>query len=65
MLIPNAKFLALPLVALAVIASLPAPRSEATQSMRTVVPATIIADCGQAGAAHCRLAAEQSNIFVR
>jgi hypothetical protein len=66
MLIPNAKFLVLPLVALAVIASLATRHSQATQgSAETiVVPATLTAGCGQAPAG-CRVVADSAAVAIR
>ena len=66
MLIPNIKFLSLPLIALAVIVALAAPRSQATSpSAQVLVPAQTAAQCGHVRVpAHCLVAAEQS-VLVR
>jgi hypothetical protein len=66
MLIPNTKFLALPLVALAVIVALPKPRAEAPRpaARDVVVAAKTMADCLKAHApAHCLVAADQSSVI--
>jgi hypothetical protein len=66
MLIPNLKFLVLPLIALAVIAALPSAQTDATpQEARTVVsPAKI--DCARVnGASHCMLATGTPTVVVR
>jgi hypothetical protein len=66
MLIPNIKFLSLPLIALAVIVALAAPRSEATRAaVQAVVPVQTATECGHSRVpAHCMVAAEQS-VVVR
>jgi hypothetical protein len=66
MLIPNIKFLSLPLIALAVIVALAAPRSQATSpSAQALVPAQTAAQCGHVRVSvHCLVAAEQS-VLVR
>jgi hypothetical protein len=70
MLIPNAKFLVLPLVALAVIASLPSTATTTPQGQAFVAttPAKASTDCEQArqAAPRCVLAAALSkNTVVR
>lgn len=70
MLIPNAKFLVLPLVALAVIASLPSTATTTPQGQASVAaaPAKASNDCDQAhqAAPRCVLAATLSeNTVVR
>jgi hypothetical protein len=66
MLIPNLKFLVLPLIALAVIAALPSADTGATpREARTVVtPAK--PDCARAdGAPHCMVATNELTVLVR
>jgi hypothetical protein len=68
MLIPNMKFLVLPLVALAVIASLPSTGTGQPQgqSFHAAAPAKTIAQCEPARRVvpHCTLAAKLSNNTV-
>lgn len=68
MLIPNTKFLVLPLVALAVIASLPSTATTKSQGHPSVAatPARTIAKCEQSSQAapHCTLVAKLSNSVV-
>jgi hypothetical protein len=68
MLIPNAKFLVLPLVALAVIASLPSagPRESAVETRATVVRAKPVTACEPTRvASHCAVAMQLSATVVR
>ena len=73
MLIPNVKFLVLPLVALAVIASLPSTATTERQGQASLIatpakPAKPATECEQSGKTlpNCTHVAElQSNVLVR
>jgi hypothetical protein len=71
MLIPNAKFLVLPLVALAVIASLPSAGNDKSQfksqpeTLATVAPAQSSTGCDQPHRSSCTVAMQPSMTVVR
>jgi hypothetical protein len=67
MLIPNAKFLVLPLVAVAIIAALPSSGAGSAQiEARAAVVAAATTDCGQRiGLSHCLVTAKLQDTVAR